>query len=727
MQEIIKDLDSDYGSQIGWACVAWKDRDKEGHFEQRFFRWPKQKAEVASFIQARADESCCVWKPTALLVEARRAEALPSNILSFEIDQELSIVGKRLLKRIEDRVTLLRSGSKGHYHLKLYLDKDLSADDNAYWTKYLASAMGITGRADSGGKFNPHDLLRIVGTRNTKPDVLRDVTYRYRSSRTLPFRALRRMLSAYTAPGASMLEMRNIDRLEPPEDWYEEHCPEVVLKRMREEAGADRSEQTYAFVQLCKEEGLPPGYIVALALQHEPTRERNQYDEDRIIKDVVRCWNKGNRTAHEVDDAIFTTPELQFLYNEAKDRGISPHAALGTALIHAGLAVPPWFMIRGLSGEQMSVNLVVAITGPSGCGKGRSRIPILAVPPSYSIEGKYEEDVIEQPFSDAVTPQTPASGPAIAAMFVEMQAPVLGEDEKRSRGRPRHSELVQYAYARNILWSEVDTFNSFLGDTKDSMSAQIRQGWADEKLGTRTKGSDGQLTIEGGGKYRLMTSFDMQPERSGELMGQGAGGLLQRVLFLNAMDPNPRKRRVGEGPRRESKVRKMRLPNWHDEDGFFVSDEVLSILEKDSFERRYLGEDSHRNSIRLRVAALLSVMHGSTRVEMGWWEIAGAVMEHSDRVKQSCRAELSDMNKKLQLSAGKNSAVRDIAKEAARDIVKDRVREKIKRVLTEHDSMTQGRLRAKLSVYQRAVFPEVFASMLSDAEITLKGVQVRLK
>lgn len=710
MKEIRDDLQSDYGDRTGWVCVAWKDRAQEAHFSQKFFRWPQEREEVIQHIYDRNAEGCCVWKPTALLKHDRRAETIPTRVLSFEVDQPLSSEAKKLLGKVNP--TILKSGRDKHYHIKVYLDRALEHGENAYWTKYLASALGITGRADSGGKFNPHDLLRIEGTTNTKPGVRKRVEAIRHATKDVPFRRLKDLLSDYPAPNESTLTLDSIVREDIPED----RIPERVRAKLREPAGEDRSEQTYAFVQLCREEGLSPGYTLDLAHYHPPTMERNNFDEDRITRDVIRCWNKGDRTSHEVEDSIFCTPELQFLHREAKMRKVSPMSALGLALIHAGIATPPWVMIPPVSGGSGApVNLILANVGPSGAGKGISSSPILTIPGGYRITGQGEEEIMYQSFADASEIVAPSSGPAFAAMFVQSQK--ILDSEGKPTGK---DEIAQYAYARHVHWGEVDTLNTYLSDKRDTVSPELRSGWSGESLGSTTKARESRIKTARN-SYRLMVSFDAQPERCGDLFAQLAGGLLSRVVFLNAWD---RDRWKGVGPR-TPETRQMTLPKKWPE-AFEVKPDVWAIVEEEADSGKYVGtEDSHRNLNRLKIAALLAVMHGSTVVEMGWWDIAGGVLEHSDQVKREIRQSLKEADRSLQRSLGVKVAAREVARDAAKGTLMVRAKERILSLLEDNGAMTKGKLRQRLSRYQQTVFYDALEELKDENLVSVSGTKYK--
>src|SRR6187402_3039306 len=77
-----------FGDTEGYLCIATGDPklDKKKGFKQQFFRWPEQRANVGSFIEAAHRKN--VWFCTSLLERAERKKdaCLPGNLLWADLD-----------------------------------------------------------------------------------------------------------------------------------------------------------------------------------------------------------------------------------------------------------------------------------------------------------------------------------------------------------------------------------------------------------------------------------------------------------------------------------------------------------------------------------------------------------------------------------------------------------------------------------------------------------------
>lgn len=252
---VLRDLDGDYGRREGFVCIAWKDRagPDPKHFAQKFFEWPGERSDAVSFVKELVEAGYCVWKPTSVLATPARVESVPSNVLSFEVDQVLSDEAWLLLEQAD--ATLVSSGTEGHVHVKVRVDEDLAHDELAHLTEHLARACEVRGQADSGGKWNPHDLLRVVGTYNTKHSEPVEVAI-MRSGNTISVEALRSLLAPYDAPVRRYVGDETIE----PEaiDWCA--VPAAVRAKYREIAVHDDASAGFRFfLERCVTKGLSMG------------------------------------------------------------------------------------------------------------------------------------------------------------------------------------------------------------------------------------------------------------------------------------------------------------------------------------------------------------------------------------------------------------------------------------------------------------------------------------
>lgn len=287
---VLADLDNDYGKREGHVCIAYRDRSLPNDFGQKFFVWPAQRSDVATFIRDRVEAGCCVWKPTSLLDEPARRQSKPSNVLSFEVDQELMDEAWKLLDEVG--ATLIGSGTPGHVHVKVKLDRLLPHDELAGLAEHLARACGITGASDSGGKWQPHDLLRVVGTFNTKHDPPVEVAI-MRQGEGTSVEALRSALAPYDVDvrspvGAGLLDAEEIA-------W--DAVPPGVRAKYREIAHHDdRSDAFWFFLERCVSRDLTPGQTLWLCLDDPKGLVPDRYSRDSLEKQIVNAFDQPSST-----------------------------------------------------------------------------------------------------------------------------------------------------------------------------------------------------------------------------------------------------------------------------------------------------------------------------------------------------------------------------------------------------------------------------------------------
>lgn len=285
---LLRDLDGDYGRREGFVCIAWKDRADPDtkHFAQRFFEWPAERSDAASFVKELVESGYCVWKPTSVLATPARAEAVPSNVLSFEVDQVLSDEAWQLLEQAD--ATLISSGTEGHVHVKVRVDEDLPHDELAHLTEHLARACGVSGQADSGGKWKPHDLLRVVGTYNTKHAPTVEVAI-MRSGNTIAVDALRSLLASYAAPARHHVGGGSIE----PEaiDWAT--LPAAVRAKYREIAVHDDASAGFRFfLERCVSKGLSMGQTLSICLDDRDGVIPERYSRSSLERQIDKVYRE---------------------------------------------------------------------------------------------------------------------------------------------------------------------------------------------------------------------------------------------------------------------------------------------------------------------------------------------------------------------------------------------------------------------------------------------------
>lgn len=290
--DILADLTALYGKRRGYVCIAWKDRNNPNpsHYDQRFFAWPAERSSAASFVKNLVETGCCVWRPTSLCVGESRTDTVPSNVLSFEVDELRDRDAAKALL-IEVGASVVSSGTKGHFHVYVTLDQDLEHDELRTLGKHLYSALGVV----DGGKCEPNGVLRIIGTWNTKHEPPVQVARTYRGKGTT-VEALRSILASYPAPHDMSRDRSTIEA--QPIDWASLSSSSriAVRKAYRRIPDGDVSARAFGFWMECAKQGVP----IEQARGHDPEGYIEERWTDRSIdQQVHKAYEQAARSKTE--------------------------------------------------------------------------------------------------------------------------------------------------------------------------------------------------------------------------------------------------------------------------------------------------------------------------------------------------------------------------------------------------------------------------------------------
>lgn len=414
------------------------------------------------------------------------------------------------------------------------------------------------------------------------------------------------------------------------------------------------------------------------------------------------------------------SPITKHILAEAKIRMVSPWSLLGSCLGQAAIATPYNVLIPAIVGTPASLNPLMVGVGASGAGKGISSARVL----NWPAGDPFALDDGEQVLTDAFTPLTPGSGEGISALFKENRS-VPGLD-----GKGKITVPVVIRRAAWISYPEVDQVAAISSRVGSTAMSEIRKCWSGEPLGTLTKVKANQLMVEAH-SYRAVIVVAAQPLRCGPLLEEEAGGTLQRVLWLSADDPDL------EDRDEETSVLDVELPDFHagiSTPGptgptyyFQVDPTVRREIRQDRAAGKWKGtEDSHRNLVRLKVAAAGAVLHGSLEVTPEIWAWAGAIVEHSVRVRASVRADVEkaahEANSVRALTRGRNT----VTEASARDMLLDKVSASIERGMArpKHAGKAlsaDGIRKAFVAPADRSLVPDAIALLVGSGALTPCG------
>lgn len=324
-REAIADhLDRNYKRRVGFVCIGSKDQTKgQEDFRHEFLQWPKQRQAVIDRLMDLNSQDRCVWVPTSLFHTRQRkdGETVPTNVLSFELDT-VTLNTLELLNHLG--ADLIDSGRTGHLHVNIYFDRDLSGAQLKQRGRRLARACGVRGN-EQGGKYGEGELLRPMGTVNTKAEARTQVTLR--------------------KAGRSRRRPTSVERFDSLVGWALEDVPDKPsrgkradpaalvaqeVSRKRQGAairsmlrqpdsgdGTGRHKLTKKLVRLCNEGGLTQGEALWVLDQHEPSVAKFGYH--RLAEQVVACWNGDTRAKprQKDDDAMTDADDGDLIVEEA--------------------------------------------------------------------------------------------------------------------------------------------------------------------------------------------------------------------------------------------------------------------------------------------------------------------------------------------------------------------------------------------------------------------------
>jgi hypothetical protein len=196
-------------------------------------------------------------------------------------------------------------------------------------------------------------------------------------------------------------------------------------------------------------------------------------------------------------------PELAEVWWRSQVGGVSPWAVLGTVLAEVAGRLGPHVVLPPLGGVggAASLNVLVAISGNSGTGKGRS-------------------NQVAREFVGSPNPphRKPGTGQGIAAIFTEQtkEGPVQSGD----------------TVVLNV--AEITQLGAHMGQQGATITSTLLEVYMGEELGEHYANKELRRPVKEG-KYRLALVAGVQPDNAGILFDHAASGLPQRFLWMPAL------------------------------------------------------------------------------------------------------------------------------------------------------------------------------------------------
>jgi hypothetical protein len=397
-----------------------------------------------------------------------------------------------------------------------------------------------------------------------------------------------------------------------------------------------------------------------------------------------------------IDQALFwsSRPVLEHILKLARSRRVGPWAVLGTAMTHAVAGIPTHVAIPAIVGGRMSLNLFVALVGPSGGGKGGAE-------------------------------SAGTSGIKIGGSSIESVPLGSGEGASRTFRTAGTAEG-----ARNTITSaiftvpEVDTLTALIGRQGSTLSAELRKMYSGEALGFANAGKETRNMVPPH-SYRACLMIGVQPLRSHSLIGASDGGLPQRFVWLPTFDPDaPDKRPPDPGVFEIPALVWPSRPVGHlrlvDDDADVSVPETARVA-IDSNRLAVLRQETNVNPLdghallcRLKAAVALMALDARTNLNDDDWTLAEQVMAVSEHTYTLCLNSLRHHRRNQNTAHALASDERD---EIVADRKCQRARDAILRKLSGSQQLTSGELRRALKVDIRSYYDAAITELLDMQQI----------
>lgn len=367
---------------------------------------------------------------------------------------------------------------------------------------------------------------------------------------------------------------------------------------------------------------------------------------------------------------------LAHIHAFARSRMCSPFSVAAVVLARVITCVPPFVVLPSVVGSEASLNLFIALTGPSGSGKGAS-------------ESCAADAVITPP----ITRATVGSGEGIAHLYAH-----------RDKG-----DVVRDRDAVLFTVPEVDNLVALGNRQGATLLPQLRSAWSGETLGFSYADKTKALPVNAH-TYRLSLVLGVQPGRAAPLLDDTDGGTPQRFLWVPTTDPDAPDHTPAAPPAIDWTWTRHRWPTDRFGRHALAIPTVAENAIREVRRNQLRGEgdplDGHAMLARLKLSAALGMLEERDHVDEEDWQLAGVLMAVSDATRTSVRHYLTSRFRRDNTARARAEGERaTIVAETVTEAATKRVAKGIRRHLVKAGgSLPRAELRRKFSGPDRAYF-----------------------
>lgn len=399
---------------------------------------------------------------------------------------------------------------------------------------------------------------------------------------------------------------------------------------------------------------------------------------------------------------------LQAVHDWARARRTSPWAVLGNVLARVVAATPPNVVLPPTIGSVASLNLFVASVGKSGQGKGASM--------GCAREAVEVGDLTEH---------NAGSGEGLVKAFA-------GKDKQGLLVWKHHSILFDIP--------EIDSLAAVASRQGATLMSELRKAWSGESLGFAYADPTKEVRLPHH-SYRFCLIAGVQPDRSGALLNDAAGGTPQRFIWLPAFDPEIPDDAPPVPPVWTKADAEIQRWGSYDPDTSqrvvipiptVAEETILAAHLRRQRGHATAGDDGHDLLCRTKVMVALALLDGRRVPTEEDWELSGLVMEKSAQMRDFCKAAMSSVRERSAMAKGRETGLAQVAQEEAVD--QKRV-QGIKRNVLRHCSaewqLASKVKKAAIVSTHRHYFEEALGGLLAEGKVevddTSKARKIRAR
>ncbi|PND58137.1 hypothetical protein CRM90_09125 [Mycobacterium sp. ENV421] len=416
-------------------------------------------------------------------------------------------------------------------------------------------------------------------------------------------------------------------------------------------------------------------------------------------------------------DVFASSEVLRQLARFADARRAGRYAVVFSVLLRAVLAVSPQVVLPPIIGAEVSLNLLLALAGASGGGKGTA----------------------DKTAAEAVRFSVGGREPATAVPMLPIGT---GEGINRTYARSERDRATGQVVLRWLTHCaffgcrDIATMAALFSRQGATLEAELLKAYMGEELGFANADPDRRVILPMH-SYRLCLSAGVQPENGAVLLNDQAqrDGVPQRFLWAPVRPGLPRDEAGAVNPMT------VRVPDFGidpmvDQRPLVPMDVASSIAQQiidadavkdlDPFGRSADQLAGHRLLAQLKLAAALAVLHSKTGVDTEAWQIAERMMAVSTAAARAVAAESGTAAERDAVREGQRLAATDAAREAAAlDSLQQRVLRFVGNDQNRGAWVSQGDITRSVTGKLRRNLPDALQVLLDSGAVEQREVTVK--